>query len=69
MITNNLKNLLEKSNTSIKELSETTGINRNSLTNLANGTSQMVRFDTLNKLIKYLLSLGFSVSSPLQSFA
>lgn len=53
MITNNLKNLLEKSNTSIKELSETTGINRNSLTNLANGTSQMVRFDTLNKLIKY----------------
>lgn len=53
MITNNLKKMLEKSNTSIKELSETTGINRNSLTNLANGTSQMIRFDTLNKLIKY----------------
>lgn len=53
MIKSKLKELLNDTNTSIKELSESTGINRNSLTQLANGESQMVRFDTLDKLIKY----------------
>lgn len=50
MIKFNLKNLLEEKNYSITKLHSETGISRNSLTLLANGKSQGVQFETLEKI-------------------
>lgn len=57
MIKITLKDVLEKKGISINELSQKTGISRTSLTPLINGTSKMIKFDTLNKLV-YVLKVG-----------
>lgn len=59
-----LKELLKDSGTNISELSEATGINRASLTQLADNNSKMVKFDTLDKI-----KLHFHLSSIYDLFA
>lgn len=46
-----LKNLLKKNNMTIAELSDKIATNRASLTQLANGESKMIKFETLDKII------------------
>jgi len=53
MIVIKLKELLEKNNVSINELSDETGISRTSLTQLANGDSKMVRMETISKIMDF----------------
>lgn len=53
MIVIKLKELLEKNNVSINELSDETGISRTSLTQLANGVSKMVRMETISKIMDF----------------
>jgi len=50
MIRVRLKELIHEYGTSISEISDTTGINRASLTQIAEDKSKMVKFDTLDKL-------------------
>lgn len=66
MLNFNLKEHLKKSNMTISELSERTGISRNSLGLLINGKSRGIQFDTLEKIarimnikIEDLFSLSF----------
>ncbi|VDG19078.1 hypothetical protein [Lactobacillus sp. CBA3605] [Lactiplantibacillus mudanjiangensis] len=54
MIKSKLNDILEEKNISIRELAEQTGINRASLSQLANNESKMIKFETLDKLIKAL---------------
>lgn len=54
MIKFNLKKLLEQKEISLTQLHSQTGISRNSLSLLANGKSQGVQFDTLEKIINAL---------------
>lgn len=54
MIKSNLAAILKEKEISIRELSNLTGINRASLTQLANNESKMIKFETLEKLVHYL---------------
>lgn len=54
MISLNLEYLLAKQRMSIKQLSEKTGINRASLSQMANNETKMIKFDSLNKILNAL---------------
>lgn len=66
MLNFELKKHLKETNMTISELSEKTGISRNSLGLLINGKSRGIQFDTLEKIsriinveIKDLFSMSF----------
>lgn len=54
MIYVNLKHILQTKDININQLSESTGISRNSLTSLSNNQNKMIQFETLDKLIQFL---------------
>lgn len=54
MIKSNLGKILNKKSISVRDLSLMTGINRASLSQLVNNESKMIKFDTLDKLIRAL---------------
>lgn len=63
MIKSNLSKVLKRQKLSIRELAGKTNINRASLTQLVNNDSKMIKFSTLNRIIK---NLNVSISDILE---
>ena len=53
MIESKLGELMHNHRTNIKEVHEATGLSRTTISNLANGYSEGIRFQTLTKLVKH----------------
>lgn len=69
MIRSNLQKILDNKNISIRELSEKTGINRASLTQLAKNESKMIKFETLNKLVRFLNVTTSDILEPVSDIS
>lgn len=54
MIKIKLKEIIEKRNITLTEIHQATGISKNTLSIIANGTSKGIQFDTLDKLLSFL---------------
>lgn len=59
MIKIRLKEIIEKRNITLTEIHQATGISKNTLSLIANGTSKGIQFDTLDKLLS-VLNVGVS---------
>ena len=54
MITLNLKNVMDEKGISIQDLSDQTKLSRNTISQMYNGNSKGIQFESLNKLVKVL---------------
>ncbi len=54
MIEKNLRVLMAESNLNIQEVSNKTGLSRTTISNLVNGYSKGIQFDTITKLCEVL---------------